>query len=129
MSKIVQSFRTAILPQNEYHLSMRNLTLNVSTEEIAKIVKEEKSGMEREYHQAINLALISEGEKYNLTRSQKINDFYSNNQDNAMNSKISYMKKLRSAILNTKMILKGMMDFYYGIGLKKWVIHLKSSGK
>jgi hypothetical protein len=56
---------------------MRNLKLNVSSEEIAKIVKEEKLSVKKKYIQSpsINLALITDDEKLNLIYLQKISGF------------------------------------------------------
>ena len=60
--------------------NMKNLNLNVTAAEIAKIVKEQKTDVKDNYSQAKNLALISGSEKFKLTELQKFGEFYSKNR-------------------------------------------------
>lgn len=98
---------------------MRNLKLNVTTEEIAKFVKEEKLSVKKKYisSPSVNLALITDDEKLSLIYLQKINRFNFKYQKRCDEFERKVDEMLDEHNIEYRDILEGDYRYFY----QKWI--------
>lgn len=94
---------------------MKILNLNVTTAEIAKIVKDEKKSKSKdsEYSREINLALLSDNEKFKLTELQKFGEFYSKNRKQCEEFERKVDEMLDECHIEYRDIFEGDYIYFY----------------